>query len=464
MSPLYRSVVRALVTSALAAAASACASRSHPDRAPPRAVAPRPDTAASTLFDPSEAYRDAGLIVGRGTLPYVASVRFLRGRSPDTTLVFVALSFANRSLTFSGEGPVRDAAYDVALAFRRDGATAALVENHETVRVSSFRETARADESVVYQHFVPVSPGPYELEISVRDAGGAGAAVARVPIAVPALGAGALGSPVTAYEATPRRSADSLPRLIANPRATAVYGRDTTATIYLEGYGLGHEARVIASAVDEDGVVRVCDTLAPASADTIFSVVLTIPVARLGVGRHRIIVRVLGASDSVTTPLFVGFGEPIGIVPIADLVSYLRYYASPERLRALRDTSPERRARAWAAFWSDAESVAGPAPHQGLREYFARIEEANRRYRDDGQRGWLTDRGRVFITLGDPDQVIEQGNLGAGAEAHSRAQLWVYARYRAQLVFVDEAGFGHWRLTPGSEADFERLAALVRLP
>ena len=58
--------------------------------------------------------------------------------------------------------------------------------------------------------------------------------------------------------------------------------------------------------------------------------------------------------------------------------------------------------------------------------------------------GWRTDRGEVFITLGPPDESIEN-TPGTG----NRVVRWSYQDYRLDLYFLDETGFGRLRLTRG---------------
>jgi len=43
-----------------------------------------------------------------------------------------------------------------------------------------------------------------------------------------------------------------------------------------------------------------------------------------------------------------------------------------------------------------------------------------------------------------------------------RAQIWTYAQHRLQLVFVDQTGFGRWRMTSSGEMAFEAVAARER--
>ena len=92
---------------------------------------------------------------------------------------------------------------------------------------------------------------------------------------------------------------------------------------------------------------------------------------------------------------------------------------------------------------------------EAMRDYFGRIAQANVRFREEGGTGWLSDRGRVFVALGTPDQFYEPNT--ADLNQRGRAQIWDYRRHRLQIVFIDQTGFGRWRMTVGSEAEFEAL-------
>jgi GWxTD domain-containing protein len=110
----------------------------------------------------------------------------------------------------------------------------------------------------------------------------------------------------------------------------------------------------------------------------------------------------------------------------------------------------------WAEFLRSTDPTPATPQNEALRDYFVRVGQANARYRDEGSQGWLSDRGRVYVTLGDPDQIYVQG--GQDVNARGRAQIWEYREDRVQLVFIDQSGFGRWRLTTSSENDFRLLA------
>jgi len=66
---------------------------------------------------------------------------------------------------------------------------------------------------------------------------------------------------------------------------------------------------------------------------------------------------------------------------------------------------------------------------------------------------------RVFVALGEPDEIIDATNQAASGVRYIR---WEYMSLRLALVFQDETGFGEYRLTPLSRSEYQRVLARVR--
>jgi len=443
------------ITALVGAVAVGCSPKTH-NGAPPRAGAGerQPFPSDSTTVDPSGFYRQLGMIAQGGTFPFVGQVRYLAGPSVDSTLGLITLSFANRVLTFTSDGTGQRAGYDVVLDLTQGATTIQHLDVHKVLRVASFRETQRDDESVIFQQFLMMPPGNYSLSVTVRDEGGSNANSQQLSLVVPRFTPHSLSTPISVYQVTPRARTDTVPALIANPRSIIVLGRDTLAGLYLEGYGLPDTERVSVAVRNDAHAVILRDTVNLVRQGNLSSALLDFPVASIGVGPVTVVASLVGASDSVQAPLFLSFGDEFGITSFDELLSYLRYFTSPERLQALRDTPPDQRAAAWAAFWKSTDPNPATQEHEALRDYFKRIATANARYREKEIAGWLTDRGKVYVTLGEPDQAGQQ--MGA-TSSRGRAEIWVYTQYNLRLVFTSQGSTGHLRLTQSSESDFEKV-------
>lgn len=403
--------------------------------------------------DPGGIYRRAGMITSAGALPFAGMVRYFAGPTPDSTLALITLSLANRSLTFTVEGNQYRAAYRVESELRRVGEVPQRMDVRQTVRVQAYRETARGDESIIFQHYLLAAPGEIAVTLTVRDEGSQRTGSAEMLLDVPRLGDGTLSSPVVVYEARPRASLDSVPHLIANPRATAVFGRDSVVRLYLEAYEVGSPGVFLAALADNGRDVW-RDTIPLPPGTTVTPLTIDLPVSELGAGALTLVASIAG--DTSRSPLFISFGEEWAITSYAEMLEYLRYFATAEELNALKNAPPATRGTAWSEFWKNTDPVPTTAENEALRDYFARVRIANERFAEEGGPGWLTDRGRVLLMLGDPDQVYEQSEMTL--RQRGRAQVWVYNRFQVQLVFVDQNGFGRWRLTMASEADLASAA------
>src|SRR4051812_48871727 len=200
-------------------------------------TSPQPDPRvipadASTAADVSSVYRQIGLMAAPNVLAFVGKISSFATTRPDTTLVLASISIPNRALTFTREGERYRAPYEVRLTLSREGGEAANVNVMEIVRVGSLRETNRTDERVVFQHYFRIAPGVYDLSVMVRDVTGSRTATQNATVSVRTLTQRGLSTPTLVYEASGRSTLDSVPKLLASPRSSAVFGRDSTVAIY----------------------------------------------------------------------------------------------------------------------------------------------------------------------------------------------------------------------------------------
>ncbi len=398
-------------------------------------------------------YRSMGLLAGAGSIPFVSSVSFLRAPTVDSTLTLIALSMPSRSLGFGREGERYAASYTVRVEVRQGPSVVRQIEARETVRVPTFRETSRTDESVIWQQYLRLSPGRYTMAVSVKDESSIRTASEEVAIVVPRLAAGAIGSLVPVYEVIPRGNADSLPRLLARPRATVTFGVDSVLPVYIEAVGSEAPTTVHARLIGEGEQIMWEKDVALITRGDARNLTLGVPVANMGIGVTTLEVSATGRADTARTRIFVSLGDDLPIASFEEMLTYLRYFTTPDRLKSLREATAVQRAELWSQFLKSTDPFPATAEHEGLRDYFLRIRTANIRFRDDAQMGWLSDRGIAFVGLGDPDNIYDSGANDPNARV--RQQVWEYREWRLQLVFLDQTGFGRWRLNPQQMNDLQ---------
>lgn len=426
-----------------------------PDRAASGAIMPH-------LFDATSVYRSMGFLATAGPLPFVASVRYLRGPAPDSTLALFSLSLANSALTFQRRGPEFVAAYRVEAIFRGDSGLVPMrhIARDEEVRVRSFQETLRGDESVIFQQFVTLPPRAYSVSVMVRDRNGpAFSRTERVDTAPDLWRRPGITRPMAIYLATARTQPATMPALLANPRATLPYGSDTIR-FYLEGYGVTNGARVVARVIDGSDRELWRDTVALRGDGNLVAATIAVPPDRLPVGQAEMVTAPVSGGDTTRARFLVSFSNQWVITNFEEMISLLRYFEAQIWVDSLKKTAPADRPAVWREFWKATDPVALTPENEALDDYFRKVQQANIRYADEGEPGWLTDRGEVLVTLGEPDEVLDMSN---GMDRSGlRAIRWTYSTLRVVLYFQDQTGFNHFKLTPTSRAEYQRALARVR--
>jgi GWxTD domain-containing protein len=334
---------------------------------------------------------------------------------------------------------------------------AAQSSREEQVRVASFRETQRADESIIFQQFLTVVPGQYTVVIAVRDRNSANTGRVEAPLTVPPLRAQSLSLPIAVYRASPRRTLDSAPDLVVNPRQVVQYGSDSLL-FYLETYNVPVGTQLVLSAVDGAGQVSWADTVRVAAAAPVIGRTIAVPPGPLSIGRFELHLD-QGGTLMASSPFLVAFSDVYAAANLEDIVSLLRFFAPMDTLRALLRAAQSDRGAAWQRFWKSTDPNPATAENEAIDDYLKRVQVANDRFRDEGMPGWLTERGEVFIILGEPSEILDRRPDTSG---RGRFITWTFIDYRLTLNFVDDTGFGHFRLDPRSRAEFQRVANRVR--
>jgi GWxTD domain-containing protein len=133
----------------------------------------------------------------------------------------------------------------------------------------------------------------------------------------------------------------------------------------------------------------------------------------------------------------------------------------------------EERALFIEQFWLRRDTTPDTSDNEYRDDYYRRIAQANEKF-SSGIPGWKTDRGRIFVTYGEPDEVQTQAmggtyyrpiEEGGGVTSTFPFEKWRYRHIdgigpNIELEFVDSSMSGEYRLTfDPSEKD-----ALLNVP
>jgi GWxTD domain-containing protein len=123
-----------------------------------------------------------------------------------------------------------------------------------------------------------------------------------------------------------------------------------------------------------------------------------------------------------------------------------QYLATSEEIKRFKQMSTQEAKRDFLArFWTDAEHGQDGRIQMDRNTYLHRITVANQRYRGMGKEGWQTDRGRVYLLYGEPEEV-ERFPSGQDSKPY---EIWHYYQIESgvEFDFIDRSGFGNYILS-----------------
>ena len=122
-------------------------------------------------------------------------------------------------------------------------------------------------------------------------------------------------------------------------------------------------------------------------------------------------------------------------------VEQMSYITSNKEMKKLKESQPEEREKVWNEFWSKKDPIPETPENETSEEYFKRVDYANE-YFSTFQSGWRTDRGRIYIIYGEPDE-IEYHPFDLESPPY---QIWYYYNLGKRFIFADFSMTGDYNL------------------
>ncbi len=119
-----------------------------------------------------------------------------------------------------------------------------------------------------------------------------------------------------------------------------------------------------------------------------------------------------------------------------------------ERAEFMKLSTDQQREQFIEAFWSRRDPTPGTPKNEFKEEHYRRIAYANIHFADRVA-GWKTDRGRVYIVYGPPDEIESHPTPAANSDYPT--QIWNYHRLKGSgknlsVPFADFCGCGEYHL------------------
>lgn len=173
----------------------------------------------------------------------------------------------------------------------------------------------------------------------------------------------------------------------------------------------------------------------------------TLKPVKFRLGKYNIRVKIKDDNSQKEIEISKNFFARIENFPpsITDLdlaIKEMQYIAPPSVIDDLLETKNySERLKKFKDYWKSKDPSPATPINEVLFEYYRRVDYANKHFKHYFP-GWKTDMGKVYITLGPPHQV-ENHPLELGTKPYV---IWYYYDINKEFIFVDDTGFGDYRL------------------
>lgn len=387
--------------------------------------------------------------------------------NPDSvrTDVFIAIPYDNLSFLNAGDRYVAD--YGVVIQVSDAQTNTFIFDKYQEHSVSesvSMREKRveldQGKKNATQYTFALGADKSYDVRISLRDLTANVTSDTTITVRTPSFNAGvSLSSPML-YRS--RRGAQVLPN-IGNDVSTL---NKDDAGIFVEAYNVKSGKYWLAQYVyarnDESEAIDPIFTYVVTDGSSRTPIFQPFDPSELWLGEYKVDVFLLPAtfdtsnvtlrdlksaslassSREIRSPVQAGI--PFSDRDLDIAIEQLNYIATPWEWDSLNaGTNRKEKRLAVIDFWKKRDPYPHDRANQPMEVFYRRVAFANFHYGGMGNEGWKTDRGRVYIVLGEPTY-IERQPYQATSKPY---EMWEYQDLNVRYFFVDHYLLGDYRLT-----------------
>ncbi len=358
-------------------------------------------------------------------------------------------------LSFVKEDDSYAASYEVSASLE-DSAGVQVTEQTWTERITglSYDQTIAGGAAKVSQRSFSVVPGRYTLAVQIRDNDTKKARKVARTFIVPTYkkpGISMSGIMLLSRVIDQGGTKRIVPSVSANMGLV-----DNPFHIFCEVYDNGKpdSVRLTATVFDQRDVEQVTSDTVQRLDSGRNELFLTVDKSNLVMGDYRLDVVASNPGrtavySQTSRPFVIRWrGMPLGVNSLEIAIEQLKYIARDAEYDSLMDakTTADRQ-RAFLAFWKKRDPNPNTPRNERMEEYYRRVEYANKHF-THYRPGWKSDMGLVYIILG-PPSYVDRHPFDMNSKPY---EVWTYYDINQSMIFVDETGFGDYRLvTPISE-------------
>ncbi len=359
--------------------------------------------------------------------------------------VWVIVDVPHRSLQFERTHNKFSSRFNLTLALRNQKWEAVqLVDDERQLTVDTYQSTQPESLYVRVARFMEAPPpGQYTLEATITDDVAKGQGYFSMPLLVRNLsGSELILSDILLLDEVPRGFPQ--PEQIV-PSFRQRFNNTVYAFAQARNVIVGQRIRAGLSV----GTPEEAHT-SQASIDTVaftqtVNLFFPIPPTQLSLGRQQLKMFVHSNEKTVETtrPLTVRWAQrPTTKRALADYLAPMRLIMESKEWKEAKNAAPEQQRELIAEFWKKRNPTPESNTNLLEEEFYWRVGEANNQFSWGKTEGWDTDRGRIYILNGPPDNVSRRFDQNYGRSL----EFWRYESPVREFVFYDEHGDGRFIL------------------
>jgi GWxTD domain-containing protein len=370
-------------------------------------------------------------------------------KSDDSVRVIFYAQLAYDLLQFVLTDTIFHANYELTLLFRNrsgDPISSKIVKN--TVSTSDYAETnSRTKYSRERIEFI-LMPGNYSLFIELIDLETKRPLKREDKLIVPDFRKDPFTtSPVLFFNAVPENPAYHSEVFPSIPPVRSLTDTTFVAYFHLFTDSTINNLKIKYSIIDRrENKLFVQDTvIAP---DLVFQPIIMYIDQKLTFSRYSLLIEITDGKKEVTLQeyFYVKWGNHPASMPDLNLtINAMQYIMDRREWTQLNELEATDQKEMLDAFWKERDPNPNTPENELEEEYFQRVTFANQNFSVliDGQDGWRTDRGRIYIIYGPPSDVERPPTTG---NQISRYEIWFYSNIQKRFVFLDKFDSGEFRL------------------
>jgi GWxTD domain-containing protein len=362
------------------------------------------------------------------------------------------------------------AGLEASVHVRRDGVTIQSKNLFSRAFAGNYEATSLRDRYLLMRHTFYLPPGSYDVLITISDKGSSRSRSTTHNLKIVDLAPGGtnIGYPVSLAAHEDRASQGYaiygygaiLPfaenALLGVPVPTGTDGKWTARLTPLDEDGdvdgdtvfeeTIQPAAVVANMypAENAGVVSSFDLVVGVPSEGSLAL-LALPIAHLDVGRYRLslkrVTEQFADSISIDTRIYWR-SMPYSLRDIDFAINAMRYILTKEEFDIMRRGDNREMTARFRRYWKEQDPTPETEYNERLVEYFLRVDKTIDKFQTLYERnGAMTDRGKVYILFGPPEDTHRVLNSDEPAE-----ETWYYPTLNKTFRFIDRNRNGDLKL------------------